>query len=110
MEEWFTHRAADGFNLLPPHFPGALNDFVDMVVPELRRRGLFRSAYEGRTLRVNLGLPRPASISRQPRIGLFLTRNAGRELSGTLAIICGLYAAYYVYRTARRWRLNRSTD
>lgn len=60
MEEWFTHGAADGFNILPPYLPGALDDFVDLVVPELRRRGLFRTEYEGTTLRENLGLPRPA--------------------------------------------------
>jgi FMN-dependent oxidoreductase (nitrilotriacetate monooxygenase family) len=60
MEEWFTHGAADGFNILPPYLPGALNDFVDLVIPELRRRGLFRTEYEGATLRENLGLPRPS--------------------------------------------------
>ncbi|CAN7188798.1 LLM class flavin-dependent oxidoreductase [Aminobacter sp. LjRoot7] len=59
LEEWFHNEAADGFNILPPWLPGALDDFVDLVVPELQRRGLFRTAYEGRTLRENLGLPRP---------------------------------------------------
>ncbi len=61
MEEWITTGAGDGFNIIPPFFPTSLNDFVDLVVPELQRRGLFRTAYEGRTLRENLGLPRPAS-------------------------------------------------
>jgi alkanesulfonate monooxygenase len=42
-----------------PHLPGGLDDFVDKVVPELQRRGLFRRDYEGSTLRENLGLPRP---------------------------------------------------
>jgi N-acetyl-S-(2-succino)cysteine monooxygenase len=56
MEEWFAGGAADGFNILPPYLPGALNDFVDSVIPELQRRGLFRTEYEGRTLRENLGL------------------------------------------------------
>jgi FMN-dependent oxidoreductase (nitrilotriacetate monooxygenase family) len=60
MEQWFKGGAADGFNLLPPSVPQTLTDFVDLVVPELRRRGLFREDYEGRTLRENLGLPRPA--------------------------------------------------
>jgi hypothetical protein len=46
---------------MPPYLPGALDDFVDKVVPELQRRGLFRTAYEGRTLRENLGLKRPES-------------------------------------------------
>ena len=61
LEEWFLSEAADGFNILPPWLPGALDDFVDLVVPILQRRGLFRTAYEGRTLRENLGLPRPAN-------------------------------------------------
>lgn len=61
LEVWFRDGAADGFNILPPWLPGALDDFVDLVVPELQRRGLFRTAYEGRTLRENLGLPRPVN-------------------------------------------------
>jgi FMN-dependent oxidoreductase (nitrilotriacetate monooxygenase family) len=59
MEEWFVGGAADGFNILPSHFPGGLNDFVELVVPELQRRGLFRTEYEGVTMRENLGLARP---------------------------------------------------
>jgi alkanesulfonate monooxygenase len=59
LEDWFTAGAADGFNILPLTFPEGLNDLVDLVLPELRRRGLFRTEYEGRTLRENLGLPRP---------------------------------------------------
>lgn len=59
MEEWFTTGAADGFNLVPPTKPASLRSFVDLVVPELQRRGLYRTAYEGKTLRENLGLPRP---------------------------------------------------
>lgn len=61
MEEWFTTGAADGFMVQPPYMPGAADDFVDLVIPELRRRGLFRSAYTGATLRHHLGLARPAS-------------------------------------------------
>ena len=61
MEKWFTTGGCDGFNVLPSYYPGGLVDFVDMVVPELQRRGLYRTAYEGVTLRENLGLPRPAS-------------------------------------------------
>ena len=53
--------ACDGFNVMFPYVPGGLDDFVDMVVPELQRRGLFRKEYEGQTLRENLGLPRPAN-------------------------------------------------
>jgi N-acetyl-S-(2-succino)cysteine monooxygenase len=61
MEDWFVTAAADGFNIIPPFFPNGLNDFVELVIPELQRRGLFRTAYEGKTLRENLGLPRPAN-------------------------------------------------
>jgi alkanesulfonate monooxygenase SsuD/methylene tetrahydromethanopterin reductase-like flavin-dependent oxidoreductase (luciferase family) len=61
MEHWFMNGAADGFNVMPAWLPGSLTDFVDMVIPELQRRGLFRSEYEGKTLRDNLGLPVPVS-------------------------------------------------
>ena len=61
MERWHREGAADGFNLMPPTCPDGLQDFIDLVVPELQRRGLFRSAYEGRTLRENLGLPFPVN-------------------------------------------------
>lgn len=64
IEEWFTEGAADGFNIMPPTLPGSLEDFVDLVVPELQRRGLFRTEYTGRTLRENYGLPRPADRNR----------------------------------------------
>jgi alkanesulfonate monooxygenase len=59
MEEWLHSDACDGFNIMFPWVPGGLDDFVDRVVPELQRRDLFRREYEGRTLRENLGLPRP---------------------------------------------------
>ena len=59
MEHWFRNGAADGFNVMPAWLPGSLDDFVDGVVPELQRRGLFRTAYAGRTLREHLGLRRP---------------------------------------------------
>jgi alkanesulfonate monooxygenase SsuD/methylene tetrahydromethanopterin reductase-like flavin-dependent oxidoreductase (luciferase family) len=61
MENWFNNGAADGFNIMPPVLPGSLDDFVNLVVPELQRRGLFRTEYEGTTLRENLGLPQPES-------------------------------------------------
>lgn len=57
MQAWFEQGAADGFIIQPPYLPGSAEDFVDMVVPELQRRGLFRKAYESHTLRGNLGLP-----------------------------------------------------
>ncbi len=61
LEERFEARGADGFNVMAPIMPGGLKDFIDLVVPELRRRGLFRTEYEGATLRENLGLKRPAN-------------------------------------------------
>jgi FMN-dependent oxidoreductase (nitrilotriacetate monooxygenase family) len=59
MEEWLETEGSDGFNVMFPYVPGGLDDFVDQVVPELQRRGIFRREYEGATLRENLGLPRP---------------------------------------------------
>ncbi|MGO4813917.1 LLM class flavin-dependent oxidoreductase [Cupriavidus sp. 2MCAB6] len=59
IEHWFRHGAADGFNLMPDALPGGLQDFVDGVVPILQRRGIFRTEYEGGTLREHLGLARP---------------------------------------------------
>jgi alkanesulfonate monooxygenase len=59
MEEWFRKGGADGFNFMPPLLPGSLDDMVDLVVPELQRRGIYRTRYEGTTLRENLGLPFP---------------------------------------------------
>ena len=61
VEEWFTSGAADGFNVMPPYYPGGLEVFVETVVPILRERGLFRTEYQGRTLRDHFGLPRPES-------------------------------------------------
>ncbi len=61
LEEWFAGRAADGFNIMPPFFPGPFQEFVDLVVPVLQARGLFRHEYEGPTLRDQLGLARPKS-------------------------------------------------
>jgi alkanesulfonate monooxygenase len=61
MEEWLFTNACDGFNVMFPTVPAGLDDFVNQVVPELQRRGLFRREYEGTTLRENLGVPRPAN-------------------------------------------------
>lgn len=61
MEEWLETEGSDGFTVMFPYVPEGLEDFVSRVVPELQRRGLFRSEYEGATLRENLGLPRPAN-------------------------------------------------
>jgi FMN-dependent oxidoreductase (nitrilotriacetate monooxygenase family) len=76
LEHWFTTGAADGFNVLAPTLPHGLKDFVELVIPELQRRGLFRREYQGRTLREHLGLARPA----HPAAGSsFADRNASGE-------------------------------
>jgi len=77
MQRWFENGAADGFNVMPPILPDGLADFVDLVIPELQRRGLFRTAYEGTTLRENLGLPWPTP-----------TRSI-RQAAGSLGVAAG---------------------
>lgn len=62
LQDWFENAAADGFNLMLPAYPDSLIDFVDLVVPELQRRGIFREEYEGLTLRENLGLKQPSNF------------------------------------------------
>jgi len=61
MEDWFVDGASDGFNLMPPVLPTMLDTFVDEVVPILQKRGLFRTQYQGDTLRDHFGLTRPES-------------------------------------------------
>src|SRR5215468_3003043 len=61
MEQWLLERASDGFNVMFPYVPQGLDDFVERVVPELQRRGLFRREYPGSTLRDTLGLPHRAN-------------------------------------------------
>jgi alkanesulfonate monooxygenase len=61
MQEWFENGACDGFNIVPSLFPDEFEAFVDLVVPELQRRDLYRKAYEGNTLRDLLELPVPES-------------------------------------------------
>jgi len=61
LQEWLEKEAADGFNIMPPLLPSSLEEFVDLVIPELQKRGIFRTEYEGKTLRENLGLRRPAN-------------------------------------------------
>ncbi len=73
MEQWLREEGSDGFNVMFPFLPEGLNDFVDQVVPELQRRGIFRQDYEGKTLRENLGLVRPANR---------FFKTAGDELNG----------------------------
>lgn len=61
IEDWFVNEGADGFNLKPSFIPESLNEFIDLVVPELQKRGIFRKEYEGTTLREHFGLKRPPS-------------------------------------------------
>ena len=66
IQLWFDSGAADGFNIMPPVLPRGLGEFVDHVVPILQRRGLFRTDYEGTTLRDHYGLARPRSRYEEP--------------------------------------------
>jgi alkanesulfonate monooxygenase SsuD/methylene tetrahydromethanopterin reductase-like flavin-dependent oxidoreductase (luciferase family) len=59
LETWLRDEAADGFNVICNYYPGPFQEFAELVIPELQRRGIFRTAYEGRTLRENLGLKVP---------------------------------------------------
>ncbi|NUR58992.1 MAG: LLM class flavin-dependent oxidoreductase [Catenulispora sp.] len=68
IESWFLAGAADGFNIMPPILPTGLDAFVDHVVPELQRRGLFRTEYTGTTLREHYGLPRPVGSFSKPLV------------------------------------------
>ena len=65
MAKWFLGRGVDGFLVQPAYLPGGLDEFVDLVIPELQERGLYRAEYEGTTLRENLGLKRPVSRYRR---------------------------------------------
>lgn len=71
MEEWIDGGAADGFNITPTHLPAGCEDFVELVTPELQRRGRFRTAYEGSTLRENLGL--------KPHVNRYAAARAARS-------------------------------
>ena len=62
IELWFDERAADGFNIFPPYVPESVEAFTSLVVPELQRRGLYRTEYSGSTFRDHLGLAKPAPI------------------------------------------------
>jgi FMN-dependent oxidoreductase (nitrilotriacetate monooxygenase family) len=66
IEAWFVEHAADGFNLKPATIPDSLDDFINLVVPELQKRGIFRTGYTGGTLRENLGLLRPKNPNTRP--------------------------------------------
>jgi hypothetical protein len=66
LQTWFEAEAADGFVIMPAYFPGALDAFVDRVIPILQKRGIFRTDYESTTLRGHLGLSRPPHAAAAP--------------------------------------------
>ncbi len=68
IEAWFTSRACDGFVLQDAGLPGQFEDFVEQVVPLLRKRGLFRQEYTGTTLRDHLGVGCPREPIRDQRM------------------------------------------
>jgi alkanesulfonate monooxygenase SsuD/methylene tetrahydromethanopterin reductase-like flavin-dependent oxidoreductase (luciferase family) len=68
IEEWFRSNAADGFNVMPPYYPGDLTIFAEAVVRILRDRGLFRTEHTGHALRDHFGLPRPAGRITAPAV------------------------------------------
>ena len=84
MQEWLETGAADGFNIMFPTGPTGLDEFVELVIPELRRRGLFRREYEGTTLRDHLGLPRSvhrhADADRHSGLGRDTQESRGADL------------------------------
>ncbi|MFT4233640.1 MAG: LLM class flavin-dependent oxidoreductase, partial [Microbacterium sp.] len=67
MQEWMEAGVADGFHIAPTDLPAGLLDFVDLVVPEIQRRGIYRTEYEGKTLRENLGISTPPNRFAQAR-------------------------------------------
>jgi alkanesulfonate monooxygenase SsuD/methylene tetrahydromethanopterin reductase-like flavin-dependent oxidoreductase (luciferase family) len=68
MQAWLEAGACDGFNLLFAHYPKPLEEWVTMVIPELQRRGIFRTQYEGKTFRENLGVPIPQNVHQAARV------------------------------------------
>ncbi|WP_164882474.1 LLM class flavin-dependent oxidoreductase [Paenirhodobacter populi] len=66
MQTWFENGACDGWNLMEPYFPGGAEDFITKLIPELKRRGLFHTEYEGKTLRESLGLDPVPNKKTQP--------------------------------------------
>ena len=65
IEDWFLDGVADGINLMPPVLPKMLDVFIDEVVPLLQKKGIFRTSYQGDTLREHYGLERPDNIFRK---------------------------------------------
>jgi len=81
MEDWWRSKAGDGFTIMAPVQPRGLRDFVDLVVPELQRRGIFRKEYEATTLRGHLGLPEAPSQWRQEQVTGSAARHDGSGFS-----------------------------
>ena len=79
MQAWLEAGACDGFNLLFPHYPKPLEEWVTMVIPELQRRGIFRTEYEGKTFRENLGVPIPQNIHTKNRTSVQVNAAASND-------------------------------
>ncbi len=74
IEEWFVEEACDGFNVFPNYVPGAVEAFAELVIPELQRRGLFRTEYTGTTFRDHLNLATPRNrFASENRDGALVT-------------------------------------
>ena len=88
MEKWLKEEAADGFNVVCNHYPKPFEDFCTQVVPELQRRGIFRTEYEGTTLRENLGLKNTGEPlhTRGPAQGGFMKRRTLVAAAGLAAV------------------------
>jgi FMN-dependent oxidoreductase (nitrilotriacetate monooxygenase family) len=79
MQAWLEAGACDGFNLLFPHYPKPLEEWVTLVIPELQRRGIFRTEYEGKTFRENLGVPIPPNIHVKNRSSVQVSAAASND-------------------------------
>jgi N-acetyl-S-(2-succino)cysteine monooxygenase len=79
MQAWLEAGACDGFNLLFPHYPKPLEEWVTLVIPELQRRGIFRTEYEGKTFRENLGVPIPQNVHTKNRSSVQVNAAAAND-------------------------------
>ena len=106
MEEWVDGQGCDGFNIMPPVFPTSLREINALLIPELQRRGRFRTRYEGTTLRANLGITRPSLVAGRHRPPAGRAREcAGAGGGGVGRTIAGTKAAV---RLDRRFAFDRA--
>jgi len=94
LQQWFEQGGADGFNIMSPVLPGGLQDFIELVLPELRRRGLFRHDYQGSTLREHLGwCGRLISAAGRPDCRQRIRRQSQRPLGGDAVDDSGAFSS-----------------